>query len=104
MKRFYADIDCLLFPSKLETWGMPISEAKAAGLPIIAADMPYAREAVGNWPAARFVDANDPAALAAQLMAATRGETVFEPVTCDMPTDPFARDWASLLELLAAGL
>src|ERR1035441_1604543 len=29
--RLFAEADCLLFPSKLETWGMPITEFKVTG-------------------------------------------------------------------------
>ena len=34
----------LLFPSKVEGWGLPLSEALAMGLPVIASDIPVFRE------------------------------------------------------------
>lgn len=56
----YENSDCLIFPSKLETWGMPLMEAKAYGLPIIAADLPYAHESVGKYEKVSFFDTDSP--------------------------------------------
>ena len=47
-----------LMPSKLESFGFPYYEAMALGLPLVAADKPFAREACGQG--ARYADANDP--------------------------------------------
>lgn len=40
----YGNTSCLIFPSKLETWGLPISEFKLYNRPMIIADLPYAHE------------------------------------------------------------
>ena len=50
----YAKADCLLFPSKLETWGMPISEFQQTGKPMLVIDLPYAHETVGEYHALGF--------------------------------------------------
>jgi len=42
MLKLYATVDCLVFPSKLETWGLPISEFKVTMRPMLLADLPYA--------------------------------------------------------------
>jgi glycosyltransferase involved in cell wall biosynthesis len=52
----YAESSALLFPSKLETWGLPISEAKQVGLPMLIADLPYARETAGDYDKVEFID------------------------------------------------
>ena len=52
----YGESNALLFPSKLETWGLPISEAKQVGLPMLIADLPYARETVGDYDKVDFID------------------------------------------------
>ena len=39
----------MIFPSKLETWGLPITEYKLFNKPIIAADLPYAHETIGDY-------------------------------------------------------
>lgn len=40
----YEETDCLLFPSKLETWGLPISEFSALNRPMLISDLPFAHE------------------------------------------------------------
>lgn len=39
----------LVFPSHLETWGMPISEAASCGSPLLLADCEYAHETAGDY-------------------------------------------------------
>ncbi|MCM3610418.1 glycosyltransferase [Planococcus sp. MERTA32b] len=45
---YYLTVDVLLFPSKVETFGMPLLESKAFGLPIIASDLDLYREVIGE--------------------------------------------------------
>ena len=52
----YNTMDCLIFPSKIETWGLPISEAKAYKKPMFLANLPYAKEACGNYENVSFFD------------------------------------------------
>lgn len=40
----YSKIDCFVFPSRIETWGLPISEFMQTSKPLILADLPYSRE------------------------------------------------------------
>jgi len=51
---YYQEAEALIFPSKLETWGLPISEFAQTGKPIFVASCAYAKETVGNYPNARF--------------------------------------------------
>ncbi|MCQ2181881.1 MAG: glycosyltransferase family 4 protein [Bacteroidales bacterium] len=48
--RTYSSADCLVFPSRIESWGLPISEFKAANRcsPMLLADLPYAHETAGT--------------------------------------------------------
>ncbi|AWH89668.1 glycosyltransferase [Limnobaculum parvum] len=68
MKQAYQNSDVLCFPSMLETWGLPISEAKDYGLRIFAADLPYAHETVGKYPYASFFSPGSPKELANLLL------------------------------------
>ncbi|MBQ9443576.1 MAG: glycosyltransferase [Lachnospiraceae bacterium] len=54
----------LLFPSYLETYGMPLGEARQFGNPILAADTDFAREVLVDYGNAHFFDAFDANALA----------------------------------------
>jgi glycosyltransferase involved in cell wall biosynthesis len=44
----YSDADALLFLSTRESYGVPLVEAMAIGLPIVCADLPYARHLCGE--------------------------------------------------------
>lgn len=44
----YAACDALVFPSLEESYGLPLVEAMFLGLPIVAADLPYAHELCGD--------------------------------------------------------
>jgi len=46
----------LIFPSYIETWGLPISEAIQLKKPILVADRPYAHETVGDYPNVYWFD------------------------------------------------
>ncbi len=46
----------LLFPSYIETFGLPLAEASQTGNPILAADTPFAREILREYPNAFFFD------------------------------------------------
>lgn len=49
----YRKTDCLIFPSRLETWGLPISEFAQYDKPMLLIDLPYAHEtSIG----AKYVD------------------------------------------------
>ena len=54
----------LVFPSCLESCGLPLREARLCGAPIIAADTPFAREALEGYAKAKLFPAGDAAKLA----------------------------------------
>lgn len=51
----YNSCDALLFPSYIETFGLPLIEAALTGIPIIASDLPYAREVLDGYEGVTFV-------------------------------------------------
>lgn len=57
--KLYAKSSCLIFPSKLETWGLPLSEYKHFNKPIIASNLPYAIETIGEYDKACLFNPND---------------------------------------------
>lgn len=69
MGAFLAALDCFVFPSATETFGLAPVEAAQAGVPVIANDIEVLREvlAVEGAPCALFVDAADTKAFAAAV-------------------------------------
>lgn len=55
----YKDADALLFPSFIETLGLPLIEAASFGLPIIAADLSYSREVLNTYEGVSFATFNN---------------------------------------------
>lgn len=100
MTQLYRDMDCLLFPSRLETWGLPITEAKSVGKSMIVADLPYAHETVGTYDRVHFVDPADPRALADIMLAAHRRGWTSLPVQADLIPAPFADNWPRLVQTI----
>lgn len=100
----YGETDAVVFPSKLETWGLPITEAKAQRRPLLVADLPYARETVGNYDLVSFFPAESPEALAdlMQSMVAKKWKPTGNHHAD--PEAPFAANWASLWRFLTEGL
>jgi glycosyltransferase involved in cell wall biosynthesis len=63
----YHQADVFVFPSLCESFGHPLVEAMAAGLPVVASDIAVHREICGD--AAHYFPARDAGALAARLAA-----------------------------------
>lgn len=64
---YYNITDILLFPSKLETWGLPITEFKHFDKPMLVSNLPYAKETVGNYEKVNFLDVDNPSIWASQM-------------------------------------
>lgn len=63
----------LVFPSYIETFGLPLLEARMSGSPIVASDTPFSREILAEYAPVSYFDPFDPAALAAGMRAAMEG-------------------------------
>ncbi|NDV47267.1 glycosyltransferase [Paludibacter sp. 221] len=57
----------LVFPSYIETLGLPLIEAAGLGLPIYAADIAYAREVLKGYQGVHFIDFQKPELWADEL-------------------------------------
>jgi len=98
--RLYAQADCLIFASKLETWGLPITEFKTFGKPMLVANLPYAHETVGNYPKVVYFEPNDAGALATIMSAALSKMLAFHPSHASAVRPPYAKGWAELFAIL----
>lgn len=72
--QMYKSCDALLFPSYIETFGLPLIEAALTGLPILAADLPYAREVLDGYEGVRFVKYNSKDAWAEAISELKKGK------------------------------
>ena len=100
VNEFYNMSSCVIFPSKLETWGLPITEAKSFSKPILLADLEYAHETIGNYDKVKFFDPNEAVQLAAIMKDVINESVVFQ--TTEMsPIDlPFTQNWGQLFDVL----
>lgn len=98
--RLYQEVGAMVFPSRLETWGMPLSEFKSFQKPILAADLPYAHETVGVYDRVRFFDPQDPASLARLMKEVVAGSILYDRETTLTPYAPFAPNWEELFDIL----
>lgn len=55
----YKFCQAMLFPSFIETFGLPLVEAANLGIKILAADLPYARETLNGYCGASFINCSD---------------------------------------------
>lgn len=98
--RLYAEADYLIFPSRLETWGMPISEFKLTGKPLLLADLRYAHETCGSYDQVHFFAPDDAGALAEVIEAIAQHRFTFGRSMPAAIEQPFASNWCELFELL----
>lgn len=101
METFYSDSDCLIFPSKLETWGLPLSEYQPYHKPMIVADLPYAHESVAGAEKVCFFNPNSAEELAAAMKNAIDGIYTNFSQVAELKIDaPTTKSWEKLFNLL----
>lgn len=69
---YYENALAIVMPSRRETLGLPLLEAMSLGVPVIAADRPYAHYVCGD--AAIYFDESDPADLTRAVSQLSDGE------------------------------
>ena len=98
---YYERAACLVFPSRVETWGLPISEFLPTGKPMILADRPYARETAAGASSVAFFLYNDAYTLSLRMQDVIEGRThAFSSVRPRHPKAPYAQDWQQLFQML----
>lgn len=98
----YQEASVLVFPSKLETWGLPISEAIRCRKPLLVADLPYAHETVGAYPYVNYFDPYNSFQLAELMEAHLEGTLLPQGQKPLSIAAPFASNWEELIKLLVA--
>ena len=76
MSSFYQDSDCLIFTSGCESLGLPLLEARAANISILASDQDFVYEVCS--PMSTF-NPEEPLSIKDSVLSAIRGELKHEP-------------------------
>ena len=99
LEEYYKGSDCLVFPSKVETWGLPISEFSRYGKPMLLADLPYAHETANGSFLTAFFSPYDVPDLAHKMERLIEGDTSFlsRITTTEIPS---LHSWKELFNLL----
>ncbi len=96
----YSECEALLFPSRLESWGMPLSEFMETGKPIIVSDLPYAHEVLDGYKKVKFVDPLDAMAWKRAIYELLVGKLSYDCLPRWEPPAPYAKNWQELFSLL----
>ena len=98
---WYEAADCLVYPSRAENWGRPITEFASTGKPMLLADLPYAHEAAAGSPKVAFFPDNNPERLKEKMKALVQGdERILSHAPFHPVDDPKVFDWEDLFRLL----
>lgn len=105
----YARANCFVFPSRIETWGLPISEymqVHEGQRPMILPRLAYAYETSLGAEQVAFFESRDAEGLARLMQEAVQGDySHFEQRPKAEPApEPRAEDWAELFNILLADL
>ncbi len=93
--------DCFIFPSRIETWGLPISEFMGYNKPMILSDLPYAHETSQGSSQTVFFPPRDQQALSQIMNEAVLGNyNNFSNIQQCNISEPYVQSWIELFNLL----
>ena len=101
LARAYGEATCLVFPSRAETWGLPISEYLPTGKPMILSDLPFTRETAAGATRVALFPVADAKALASIMEDFLRNDMhAFEAIPQPSFEAPYASSWETLFNIL----
>jgi len=95
---FYKSCDLMVFPSYIETFGLPLIEAASFGIPILVADINYAREVIGSYKGVKFLDYKNPKIWAENIIDLYNKRIKYKPYSINYKTS--WKDFFKLIEKL----
>lgn len=101
----YLNVDCLLFPSRLETWGLPLSEFRTYLKPIIASNLAFAKETLSGYEKAALYQPGNYRRLSELMILAIAGkiDSHFTSLSTSTSTRfKKTENWTNLIERLLA--
>lgn len=90
LNKLYNKSNCLIFSSKLETWGLPITEFKGYNKPLLLANLPYAHETAGDYEFCKFFDPDKPRELSFLMEVLIKGNKLDFDKTNKLENDSFS--------------
>lgn len=98
---YYQRSNCLIFASKVETWGLPITEFAVFNKPMLLSDLPYAHETAAGCEQVAFFHPDRPQELAGQMAKLLQGENSFLATLRRREVQPpVAESWKKLFHIL----
>lgn len=99
--QYYNQADCLIFPSKLESWGLPITEFKQFNKPMLVADLIYSKETVGDYNKACFFHPDNYKHLSKLMTKIINEEEInFDHTKATTYGNPYSKNWNELFDIL----
>ena len=92
---FYKSCNLTPFPSYIESFPLPLIEAAAFGLPILVSDLDYAREVIGRYKGAKFLDYTDVTLWAENIIDLYNKRIKYKPHNINYKTS-----WKDFFELI----
>ncbi len=92
---FYKSCNLMLFPSYIETFGLPLIEAASFGMPILAAETNYAREVMSDYEGVKFLDYKDSKLWAENIIDLYNKRIKYTPYNINYETS-----WKDFFELI----
>ena len=92
---YYKSAAALVFPSSIETVGLPLLEAAAFGLPVLAADVDYAYEVLNGYDGVVYTDVYDYEAWAKNIVAFSINHKRYKPLPQERESD-----WGVFFDLI----
>lgn len=97
----YKKSHCLIFPSKVESWGLPISEFAMFNKPMLLAELPYAHETAAGANLVDYFNPQSPKELANKMEKLIYGDfSILKAQPLIQYNEPFANDWKELFSIL----
>ncbi len=87
----------LVFPSLIETYGLPLAEARSIGSIVLAADLPYAREVLDGYKNAYYFNPEAPNQLAELMNKVISGQINRRPIE---PEPLTLSTWSSVVKTI----
>ena len=90
---YYHGADIFVFPSYIETFGMVLIEANAAGLPVITSDVPGCRDVIKNRYNGLLAEPGNPEMFAERILSLLNDDNLYNQMLTNISENTGRYDW-----------